>query len=412
MKLTGNLPFHYGWVIVLAGTLGVVGSIGLGRFALGMLFPSMASSLNLTYGQMGFISTANFMGYLLAVVFCGLWVIRIGARKLIFLALLLIGATMMMSAAAQGFVPLAILYTLTGMGSGASNVPIMALVSSWFTSAKRGRATGFVVIGSGFAIMAAGTVIPAVNAARGSEGWRASSLILGFTIIVISLLCLLMLRNKPEEMGLRPVGSGDAAPAVPDKAEGLTSIYRSRIVYHLGAIYFLFGYTYVIFVTFFVTSLVRDRGYTEAAAGELWSMVGFLSLFSGPVFGTLSDRIGRKGGLMLVFFFQTLSYFLIALALPGAALTLSIVFFGIVAWSIPSIMAAAVGDYMGPQRATAAFGFITFIFGIGQIIGPAVAGVLAERSGSFSGSFFMAAAAGVLAIVLSAFLKRPEQKGP
>ncbi|MCK7470015.1 MAG: YbfB/YjiJ family MFS transporter [Desulfomicrobium escambiense] len=110
---------------------------------------------------------------------------------------------------------------------------------------------------------------------------------------------------------------------------------------------------------------------------------------------------------MLVFFFQTLSYFLIALALPGAALTLSIVFFGIVAWSIPSIMAAAVGDYMGPQGATAAFGFITFIFGIGQIIGPAVAGVLAEKSGSFSASFFMAAAAGALAIILSAFLKRP-----
>jgi len=48
-------------------------------------------------------------------------------------------------------------------------------------------------------------------------------------------------------------------------------------------------------------------------------------------------------------------------------LYLSIVFFGLVAWSIPSIMAAAIGDYVGPKKSAAAIGFVTFIFRLGQM---------------------------------------------
>ncbi|MDH4233235.1 MAG: MFS transporter, partial [Nitrospirota bacterium] len=133
----------------------------------------------------------------------------------------------------------------------------------------------------------------------------------------------------------------------------------------------------------------------------------FLSLFSGPVFGSLSDRLGRKAGLMIVFFLQMISYLLAASGLPGIFLYLSIFFYGIVVWSIPSIMAAAMGDYAGARGAAAAFGLVTFIFGLGQISGPAVAGMLAEKTGSFTGSFYMAAVSAGLAIFLAMFLKQP-----
>ncbi|MEW6602902.1 MAG: MFS transporter, partial [Nitrospirota bacterium] len=186
------------------------------------------------------------------------------------------------------------------------------------------------------------------------------------------------------------------------------NVYRKGVIYHLGTIYFLFGCTYVIYATFIVITLVKERGFPEAVAGNFWSWVGLLSLVSGPVFGTLSDKLGRKTGLIVVFFLQMLAYLLVATKLPGVFLYLSIGFYGIAAWSIPSIMAAAVGDYVGAQKAGQAFGLVTFIFGFGQIIGPAVAGILAERTGSFSGSFYMAAVFAGTAIVLTAFLKKPQ----
>jgi MFS family permease len=70
-------------------------------------------------------------------------------------------------------------------------------------------------------------------------------------------------------------------------------------------------------------------------------------------------------------------------------------------------MAAAMGDYVGARKAAAAFGLVTFIFGLGQITGPAVAGVLAEKTGSFTSSYYMAAAFAGAAIVMSGFLRKP-----
>jgi len=52
------------------------------------------------------------------------------------------------------------------------------------------------------------------------------------------------------------------------------------------------------------------------------------------------------------------------------------------------------------------FGFVTFIFGLGQIIGPFLAGILAETTGSFAGSFLLAAAMAGIAVILSAFLPK------
>lgn len=404
-----RLPFYYGWVIVATGTFGVIAALGFGRFALGMLLPSMAATLDLSYAQMGFISTGNFVGYLVAVFFSGMIVARVGQRVFIFCSLMLAGLTMMVLARTESFVALLFLYLLTGMGSGGANVSVMSLASTWFARHNRGKAAGFMVVGSGYAIIFSGLFIPYVNQNLGTEGWRTSWLALGGMVILISLLCAAFLRNKPADLGLA-FPADPAADAGPQRAETRKAefkLYTNRTIYHLGAIYFLFGFTYVIYATFIVTALVKERGLSESLAGNFWSVVGLLSLFSGPVFGTISDKLGRKTGMIIVFSIQFLAYLLVASGLPGVFLYLSIFCYGIVAWSIPAIMAAAMGDYAGPENAAKALGFVTLIFGLGQITGPAVAGVLAQQSGSFSTSFYLAAALAALAIALSLALKRP-----
>lgn len=402
----GTPAIHYGWFVVAAGTLCIFAGLGLGRFALGMILPSMGASLGLSYSQMGLISTANFAGYLLAVLLCGRLSHRFGARKLIGFALLLAGGSMLCIGMSRQLFFIILLYMLTGMGSGMSNVPMMSLVSAWFASRLRGRAAGFIVIGSGFAILISGQLVPWLNGPDGA-GWRLSWLVLGSTVFLAAVVCYLVLRDRPQDLGLQQVGSGLA----PDAGLGRVSFeqerVRPRIIYHCAAIYFLFGFTYVIYATFIVTAMVQERGFSEAAAGGFWSWVGLLSLFSGPVFGVLSDKLSRKAALMMVFTIQSLAYLLVAVNLPGLFLYLSIGFYGIVAWSIPSIMTALITDYVGPHRTVSVFGFITFVFGIGQIAGPYLAGVLAETSGSFAGSFYLASVLAVLGALLSAALPRP-----
>jgi len=407
-----RFPLHYAWIIVVTGMIVIMACLGFGRFALGMLLPSMAASLKLSYAQIGYISTGNFIGYLASVLFCAPLARIIGSRRLIFAALVAIAGSMALISQARSFIAVLILYFITGIGSGAANVPMMGLITAWFDRAIRGRAAGFVVIGSGFAIIISGKLIPFVNGLLGEEGWRTNWLILAGLVSAIAGLAFLVLRNRPEDRGLAPLGSEDrtVAPMPSSHSAPRESIYRNRTLYLLGSIYFLFGYTYVIYATFIVTTLVRERGFSETIAGNFWSWVGFLSLFSGPVFGTLSDRLGRKAGLMIVFAFQMLAYLLVAAPLSHLFLYVSIVCFGIVAWSIPSIMVAAVSEYVGPDKALAAFGFITFIFGVGQITGPSIAGIFAERTGSFSSSFAMASAFAFAAILLTSFLRKPREE--
>lgn len=389
----------YRWVIVVGGILGLFASLGLGRFALGMMLPAMGESLDLSYSQMGVISTVNLCGYLGAVLLSGSLVARFGSRLLISLALGLVSVSMILVGLAKAYLLILLLYFFTGVGSALSNVPIMALIAAWFDGGSRGRATGFCVMGNGLGILLTGQAVPVMNTM--AAGWRISWIVLGVLAGGIALLCYLLFRTPSPDTGPSSRTTGVGQPSASGTAVGL------GIFYYCGAIYFLFGFTYVIYVTFFVTSLVQDRGLTETAAGALWAWVGFISLASGPLFGYFSDRAGRKIALMTVFFIQTAAYLLVAVPLPMVAVYLSLGCFGLVVWSIPTIIAALVGDFAGPERTAAMFGLVTFLFGIGQIAGPAVAGVLAENTGSFYSSFLLSGVLVLLAMVMSFFIPRP-----
>jgi sugar phosphate permease len=104
-----------------------------------MLLPSMGATLELSYAQMGFVSTGNFIGYLVAVFFSGMFVARIGQRNFIFMSLLLVGLTLCLLSQTDAFASLLTLYVLTGIGSGGANVSMMSLATSWFTKKNRGK---------------------------------------------------------------------------------------------------------------------------------------------------------------------------------------------------------------------------------------------------------------------------------
>jgi MFS family permease len=404
--ISSRLPFHYGWVIVFTGVLTLFACLGLARFAFGMLLPGMRSGLSLGYDQMGYISTGNFAGYLISVALTPLILKRVRPRTLIVAALLLIAICMLGICYSQGFATVWILYAFIGLGGGFANIPMMVLVSHWFRPERRGRAAGLMVTGSALGIIVSGYLIPRLGPAMSLDAWRIGWLIIGLISLGCAITVALLISNDPAELGLEPLGR--KSPLPPEAMVPRTPPGSARTLLGLGILYLIFGATYMIYGTFIVTTMVAEFGFSEAKAGMYWSWVGFFALFSGVLFGTLSDRIGRKRGLMVVFGIQTAAYLLAGSGLGTLALIFSVVLYGLAVFSIPTIMAAAVGDYLGLSRAAAAFSLITFFFAIGQTIGPATAGVIADASGTFTTSFLASAALTGLAILLAAFLPKPE----
>ena len=398
------LPGHYGWVVVVVGVLVTLSSLGLARFAFGMILPSMGAGLQLSYGQMGAISTSNFIGYLVGALASAPLTHRIGARSTIVSALGMIAVSLAIVGFAGGFWVAAVAFTVTGLGSGVGNVAMVGLISHWFLRSVRGRASGLVVTGSGYAIMLSGVLIPLINQRFGADGWRVSWFVLAAVTAIIGVLALGALRNHPQDVGTTALGHA-TKDAVPHEPVPVGEQRRTTLM--LGVIYAFFGASYIIYVTFIVTTLVDDRGFDESAAGWFWFAVGFLSIFSGPIFGALSDRAGRKIGLAAVFAMHTVSFLLVGLDLPRPSLYLSVFFFGLAAWSIPGIMGAVVGDYMAPDQAVRSLGILTVFFGAGQAIGPAVAGVLADSSGNFNSSYLLAAGLAAVGAAGSLSMRQP-----
>lgn len=401
-----NAIFHYGWIIVAVGFLVIFACIGLGRYAYTMLLPSMQAGLGLTYDRMGFIGTGNFCGYLLSVVAAPRLIRNYKPRRVIIGGLVLITLSLFGVSISNGFlVPLS-LYFLVGMGTGFANIPTMALISFWFRSDQRGKAAGLMIGGNGAAIVLAGILVPLLNRCFGAEGWRAGWLLLGIIAFIVTIIAALLLRNTPLEVGLEPLGR--VAQVSSDQLVPREQKDSGMLLVQLGLLYLAFGATFMVYGTFIVTTMVREYGFSEAKAGIYWSWAGFFSLFSGVFFGILSDRIGRKYGLALVFAVQSAAYLLAGLKPGSFGLMISIVLYGSAVFAIPAIMAAAVGDYLGLSRAAAAFSTITIFFAAGQTVGPALAGLIGKTCGSFSGAYQLAALVTAIAMLFALYLPPPK----
>ncbi|RJX30114.1 MAG: MFS transporter [Desulfarculus sp.] len=405
---------HYGWIVILTGLLVTIGAHGFGRMSYTLILPAMKDGLQLNYTQLGLLGTGNFVGYLIMAIVGGYLAARFGTRIVIALALLLMGLTLMLTGLAQGFGFAFAMRLATGLGNGAAYVPAMALGSAWFAVRRRGFATGIVSAGIGGGTMIAGLIVPLILAAYGPEGWRYAWYYLGGGALIIAGVAALLVRSRPEEMGLGQVGAEQSAATAPGRTAGRVmawgDIYKRGPVWYLGLVYFMYGFSYIIYMTFFAAYLVREAGLSPAAAGGLWALVGGLSIFCGVIWGGVSDKLGRGKGSALAYVALAASYLLMALVPGAAGHYLSSIVFGLTAWSIPTIMAAAAGDQVGPKLAPAGLGFITLFFGIGQALGPWVGGLLADATRSFTVPFLLATAVSLLGAALSLRL-RPGEHG-
>ena len=394
------------------GTLVVFGALGLARFGYSTVLPAMQAGLGMDNTQAGVLATANLVGYLALSAIGGALAARYGPRKVAAVGLAVTGVGMLLTGLANSLISLAVWRALAGMGSGAGNVSVMGMASSWFSKRRRGLASGVTVAGSSIALIILGPLVPRILSTYLLFGWRICWALFGGVTLVLAVGAYLLLRNRPSEMGLQPLGAGPADPS-PKPTLGRLEwgrVYRSAPVWHLGAVYVAFGFSYIIYMTFFVKRLVSEGGYSPQAAGGLFMTMGWFSLLCGVIWGALSDRIGRQRTLVIVYLIHAVAFGLFALWAVPVGFTISAILFGLTAWSIPAIMAATCGDVLGAQLAPAALGFITLFFGIGQAIAPSIAGAIADASGSLSPAFLLASGVALLGALGASRLRSISQE--
>ena len=399
---------HYAWVIAFTGTLVLMLTQGFGRMSYSVILPSMKDGLLLTYTQVGLIGTANFVGYLSLAVVGGFLAVRFGTRRTIFVSLLAMGVSLFLTGLSRSFTSAFLMRLITGMGNGAAVVPMMALTASWFAARKRGLAAGILTMGTGFGLSIVGVALPYVMAKFGPDGWRYAWFLLGSVVFIFSFLCYALLRDYPAEKGTSMYGGEEEQKS--RKAVTFFSawgdVVRESEIWKLGIVYFMFGFSYIIYITFFVAYLTTEGALTPQKAGQIFAVLGLWSILSGAVWGWVSDVLGRRLGLLLAYLTIALSFLIIALWRSTTGFYVSSIVFGLSLSSIPAIMAAAVGDSVGGRLAPAALGFITLIFGIGQSLGPAVAGWIKDATGTFAGAFILSAVVSLIGAAGSMLLRK------
>ncbi len=400
--------FHYAWIIAITGALVTVLAHGFGRLSYSVILPSMKDGLMLNYTELGSIATGNFIGYLCLATTGGFLAARFGVRRVVFISLLVIGISLFLTGLAGSFLFAFLMRLITGAGNGGSYVPIMALPAAWFVARKRGLATGIVSGGIGIGLLLSGVILPPIIDFYGNEGWRYAWFILGIAVFALAFVCYFFLRNNPAEKGVSVYGGAkeERAPA------GLTlfSAFRDVVVepeiWKLGCVYFMYGFSYIIYLTFFVAYLTKELEVPAFSAGRIFALLGIFSIFCGVIYGWISDVLGRRYGAVLAYLTLALAYLVFAVWKDYAGFTVSAVIFGIAAFSIPTIMAAASGDVVGGKLAPAGLGFITLFFGIGQALGPFIGGWIKDTTGTFTYAFILSAATSALGAAGSLILKK------
>lgn len=390
----------YRWVILAIGFLGIFGAAGLSRFGYSAVLPDMQVALGLSGAASGSLASWNLAGYTVMALVGGFLAARFGPRKVVTTGMVVTAAGMLLTGLSGGLATASAARFLTGLGNGVVMAPSVILMSAWFETRQLGLASAIASSGTGLGLVVAGPVVPRIIESAGGTGWRMAWYFFAAVALLMAIMTAVLERDRPYQA---PVENPPPRQERKTIRADLMSVLRSGYAWHLGFVYFLYGFAYLIYYTFFQKRLTADLGLSSETAGNLFLIAGAASLVFGVLWGAVSDRIGRGRTLAAVFVADAAAACLFAFRPGLAGLVVSAVIFGSGVFSVPGLMGAACGDRFDAKLAYAAFGFVTFFIGAGQALGPYVGGLLEDGFGSLGPSYLVSAGVFILGAI-AAFL--------
>ncbi|TNM62905.1 YbfB/YjiJ family MFS transporter [Aliirhizobium smilacinae] len=389
MDMTPRLNLR---LVGLSGAIAMAAAMGFGRFFYTPVLPGMIAGIPISSADAGYIAAGNFAGYLAGAILAGQgW--AAGRERTIALSALAATAILMAAMAFTTWVPAFVaIRFLAGLASALAMILTSSIVLPY---ARQGGKQGHVVnflhfggVGMGIALSSALALIVNTSAGDAAHGWRINWLA-GAAITLAAVLLV-------QWMLPRPHGPTERRVEPP-----LT--WKLPLVL-LTTSYGLFGFGYVITATFLVT-IARQGDAGPIVEFLAWFVTGCAAAVSLLAWHPLAIRIGLARSYTVAMGVLAIGVVCSVLLPPttGAlfgGLLLGATFMVITAYGLQ------LGGKLAPESPRRALASMTAAFGVGQIIGPLVAGWAAEKSGSFALPTLIATGVLVVCVVLAAIVAR------
>jgi len=379
---------NYRWIIVIVGFLLQITSLGFARFAYTVILPSMKNDLRFSNTRMGLLQTGIVTGYLLFSYLGGIFASRWNLIRVINLSVVMCGLAMIGLGFVSPFHLLFLLTLLVGVGSSGAYIPLVPLVIGWFSSKRSGLPLGLAFSGSGVGIILLGYFVPFLLAQLSPSGWRVSWISLGGMTLVTALVSFFLLKEWPgAEEKNSDVGSSHHIPISIWRL-----LVRNRSVFTILVVYFLIGFAYIMYATFFVTYAVEEVLVTKTEAGLMWSAFGVFSVLGCFLWGAISDFLGRKWTTAWDILILSASILISVLWVNRIGLYVSVILFAFALNGFITLIAAMFGDHVEVTVVGEIFGLSTLIHGLGMAIGASLTGYLKDLTSTFQVPFLVSGA--------------------
>ena len=395
--------FTYHWAIVIACFILMASSVGITQNCFNLFSIEIMNELKFTASQVQVMNTIATLMTMVSALVVGTVFNKFSMRLAMPVYAICLTGGFFLYSTVNSLAQLYILSALVGFGrGGVAVVPCGLLMNNWFKE-KRGFATGIALAGS----TAGGLVFVRIaNAIIASMDWRRAYMVLGVMAAVLIIpTVIFVIREKPEDKGLRPYGATEENTASAVKAE-FTGISRKKFLktsafWMLGITIFLISAINMGLQNNVSIYLTMQKGQTRELAADVASILLLSQVVGKILLGSIYDKKGVKFGSAYGCAVFLLSIVTIMLAGNKA---FAIIFGVIVGLALsmttctpPLLTSLAVGR----REYSSIYGLLNAFATAGVALGPVIAGFIYDHTESYDLAWIIFAVVAVVILVLT-----------
>lgn len=399
---------HPAWVVAAVAFLALVGAAGF-RAAPGALMVPLHDEFGWSTSVMSLAVSINLLLFGLTAPFAAALMDRFGVRRVVASALILValgaGGSVLMTASWQLIVFWGV---LIGLGTGSMALVFAATIANRWFEHRRGLVMGVLTAGSATGQL---VFLPVVASLADGAGWRPASLVVAAAALAVVPVVWLVVRDHPEDRGVRPYGAAEdwtpparhVGGATRRALEGLAFASRQRAFWALAVAFAICGATTNGLIGIHFIPSAHDHGMSSTTAAGLLAAVGVFDIVGTIASGWLTDKFDPRVLLVAYYLFRGLGLLLLPQLLAASvhpSMVLFIVIYGL-DWVATVPPTAALCREIFGDRGTIVFGWVFASHQIGAAVAALGAGVIRDGFGTYTYAWWAGAGLCAIAAVLS-----------